>query len=103
MLSKYTPSQKAKATAALLSSLALFLLSFAAFVADVLPTGSGAAAAIAAGIAIACAWLVRLATFLTASAPTFDQIAKNVDDVIDLVEEIRPAAIDPAYGRHAKP
>ncbi|ABE67286.1 holin [Mycobacterium phage Jolene] len=102
MLTKYSPAQKAKATAALLSSLVLFLGAFGAFVADVLPTGSGAAAAIAAGIAVVCAVLVRTATFLTTSAPTLDQIAKNLDDTIELVREVRPAAIQPSYGRHAR-
>ncbi|AOT25140.1 holin [Mycobacterium phage Terror] len=102
MLSKYSPAQKAKATAALLSSLVLFLGAFGAFVADVLPTGSGAAAAIAAGIAVVCAVLVRTATFLTTSAPTLDQIAKNLDETIELVREVQPAAIAPRYGRHVR-
>ncbi|AYD84614.1 holin [Mycobacterium phage Paito] len=102
MLSKYSPAQKAKATAALLSSLVLFLGAFGAFVADILPTGSSTAAAIAAGIAVVCAVLVRTATFLTTSAPTLDQIAKNLDDTIELVREIRPAAIEPTYGRPAR-
>lgn len=93
MLTKYSPAQKAKATAALLSSLALFLAAFAAFVADVLPTGSPTAAAIAGAVAIACAWLVRTATFLTTSAPTLEQIEQHVDEVIDLVKQVRPAAI----------
>lgn len=102
MLSKYSPAQKAKATAALLSSLVLFLLSFAGFVTDVLPTGSPTAAAVAVAIAGACAFLVRLATYLTKAAPTFDQIAANVDDTIEVVKRVRPDAIEPSYGRHAK-
>lgn len=102
MLSKYTPAQKAKATAALLSSLVLFLGTFAGFVTDVLPTGNGTAAAIAAGIAVVCAALVRTATYLTTSAPTLDQIAKNVDQTVDLVREVVPQAIDQSYGRHSR-
>lgn len=101
MLSKYSPAQKAKATAALLSALVLFLGSFAGFVTEVLPTGSGAAAAIAGAIAIGCAWLVRTATFLTTSAPTIEQITKHVDEVIADVAVVRPDAIDAEYaGRH---
>ncbi|QFG06033.1 holin [Mycobacterium phage Mercurio] len=103
MLSKYTPSQKAKATAALLSALVLFLTSFAGYVAEILPTGNGAAVAIGGGVAIACAWLVRMATFLTNSAPTLDQIAKHTDDAIELVQKVAPEAIDATYvGRHRR-
>ena len=101
MLSKYSPAQKAKATAALLSSLVLFLGVVGAFVADWIPTDSGAGAAMAAGIAVVCAWLVRTATFLTNAAPTLDQIAKHADEVIDLVRTVAPDAIDVNYvGRH---
>ncbi|QFG09983.1 holin [Mycobacterium phage Antsirabe] len=101
MLSKYTPSQKAKATAALLSALVLFLTSFAGYVTEILPTGNGAAVAIGGGIAVVCAALVRTATFLTNSAPTLDQIAAHADQTIDLVREVVPQAIDPEYvGRH---
>lgn len=103
MLSKYTPSQKAKATAALLSSLVLFLTSFAGYVADILPTGNGAAVAIGGGIAVVCAALVRTATFLTRSAPTLDQIAHNADQTIELVKQVVPEAIDSNYvGRHRR-
>lgn len=102
MLPKYTPAQKAKATAALLSALVLFLTTFAGYVAEILPTGNGTAAAIGAGVAVICAALVRTATFLTNSAPTLDQIAANTDATIDLVREVAPAAIDVAYGRHAR-
>ncbi|QFG10110.1 holin [Mycobacterium phage Lemuria] len=103
MLSKYTPSQKAKATAALLSSLVLFLTSFAGYVADVLPTGNGYAVAIGGGIAVVCAALVRTATFLTKSAPTFDQVAGDVDNVIEIVQKVAPEAIDANYvGRHRR-
>jgi hypothetical protein len=103
MFTKYSPAQKAKSTAALLSSLVLFLGVLAAYVTDVMPKDSPAAAAIAGAIGLACAWLVRTATFLTTSAPTFDQVAKNADDVIELVRKVAPDAIDAAYGRHAKP
>lgn len=103
MLSKYSPAQKAKATAALLSSLVLFLGAFAAFVAEVLPTGSPTAAAIAVAIAGVCAFLVRLATFLTNAAPTLDQIAAHADETIELVREVVPDAIEPGYvGRHRR-
>lgn len=103
MLSKYSPAQKAKSTAALLSALVLFLTAFAGYVTDVLPTGNGTAAAIGAGIAIVCAALVRTATFLTNSAPTFDQIAAHTDEAIELVKQVAPEAIDVAYhGRHEK-
>jgi hypothetical protein len=101
MLSKYTPSQKAKATAALLSALVLFLTSFAGYVTEILPTGNGAAVAIGGGVAVVCAWLVRTATFLTNSAPTLDQIAAHADQTIELVREVAPQAIDANYvGRH---
>lgn len=103
MLSKYSPAQKAKSTAALLSSLVLFLGVVGAFVADWIPTNSGAGAAIATGIAVACAWLVRTATFLTTSAPTLEQIAKNADQTIELVRQVAPNAISATYGRHARP
>lgn len=103
MLSKYSPAQKAKSTAALLSSLVLFLGVVGAFVADWIPTNSGAGAAIATGIALVCAWLVRTATFLTTSAPTLEQIAKHADETIALVQEVAPQAIDATYGRHSKP
>lgn len=102
MLTKYSPAQKAKSTAALLSSLALFAGVLAAYVTDVLPTGSPASAAIAGGITLGAAWLVRTATFLRVSAPTLEQIAANTDATIDLVREVAPAAIDAAYGRHAR-
>ncbi|AHJ86579.1 holin [Mycobacterium phage Jolie2] len=101
MLSKYTPSQKAKATAALLSALVLFLTTFAGYVAQILPTGNGTAAAIGAAVAVVCAVLVRTATFLTNAAPTLDQIASHADQTIDLVREVVPQAIDANYvGRH---
>lgn len=103
MLSKYTPSQKAKATAALLSALVLFLTTFAGYVAQILPTGNGTAAAIGAGVAVVCAVLVRTATFLTNAAPTLDQIAHNADETIELVKQVAPEAIDPNYvGRHRR-
>ncbi len=101
MLSKYTPAQKAKATAALLSALVLFLTSFAGYVTEILPTGNGVAVAIGAGVAVVCAWLVRMATFLTNAAPTLEQIASHADQTIDLVREVAPQAIDANYvGRH---
>jgi hypothetical protein len=101
MLSKYSPAQKAKSTAALLSALVLFLGSFGAYVAEILPTGNGAGAAIGLGVAAVCAWLVRMATFLTNSAPTLEQIAGHVDQTVDLVREVAPKAIDASYvGRH---
>lgn len=96
MLSKYSPAQLAKATAALLSSLVLFLGLVAAFVAQVIPADAGGAA-IGGAIAVVCAFLVRTATFLTTSAPTLTQIAKHADDVIELVRKVRPDAIDAAY------
>lgn len=96
MFSKYSPAQLAKSTAALLSALVLFLGVVAAYVAEWIPTDSGGAA-IGAGIAAVCAILVRTATYLTTSAPTLDQIAKNADQVIDLVKQVRPAAIAPSY------
>lgn len=100
MLSKYRPAQLAKSTAALLSALVLFLAMVGAFVTDLIPADSGGAA-IGAGIALVCAWLVRTATFLTTSAPTLEQIAKHADDVIDLVREVKPDAIEPSYSRPA--
>lgn len=101
MLSKYSPAQKAKSTAALLSALILFLTAFAGYVTDILPTGNGAAAAIGTGVAVVCAWLVRTATFLTNSAPTLEQIAKHADETIALVRQVAPQAIDASYvGRH---
>lgn len=105
MLSKYSPAQKAKSTAALLSALVLFLGVLAGYVTDVLPSGSPAAAAVAAAISLVCAWLVRTATFLTTSAPTLEQIAKNADATIELVRQVAPAAIDAGYvpGRHERP
>lgn len=103
MLSKYTPSQKAKATAALLSALVLFLTSFAGYVAEILPTGNGTAAAIGGVVAVVCATLVRWATFLTNAAPTLDQIASHADQTIELVKQVAPEAIDPSYvGRHRR-
>ena len=103
MLSKYTPAQKAKSTAALLSSLALFAGVLAGYVTDVLPTGNGTAAAIAGGITLGAAWLVRTATFLTTAAPTLEQIAKNADATIELVRTVAPEAIDANYvGRHRR-
>lgn len=97
MLSKYSPAQLAKSTAALLSSLVLFLGLVAAFVSDVIPTDAGGAA-VGGAIAIGASILVRMATFLTTSAPTLDQVAKHADEVIDLVQKVRPDAIAP--GRH---
>ena len=97
MLSKYSPAQKAKSTAALLSALALFAGVLAGYVTDILPTGSPTSAAIAGGITIGAAWLVRTATFLTTSAPTLDQIAKNADQTIEPVKQVAPEAIDANY------
>ena len=104
MLSKYSPAQKAKSTAALLSALVLFLGVLASYVTDLLPTGNGTAAAIAGGIAVVCAVLVRTATFLTNAAPTIEQVTKYTDETIALVHHVEPAAIEPSYvGRHRAP
>ena len=101
MLGKYSPAQKAKSTAALLSALVLFLGSFGAFVADWIPTDSGTGLAVAGGLAVACAWLVRTATFLTNAAPTIEQVTKYSDIALDVVSRVMPGAIDPNYvGRH---
>lgn len=101
MLSKYSPAQKAKSTAALLSALVLFLTVLAGYVTDILPTGNGAAAAIAGGITVVCAYLVRTATFLTNAAPTIEQVTKYTDEAIAAVHAVEPQAISAQYvGRH---
>jgi hypothetical protein len=106
MLSKYSPAQKAKSTAALLSALVLFLGVLAGYVTDILPTGNGTAAAIAGVITLVCGYLVRTATFLTNAAPTIEQVAKYTDETIALVHHVEPQAIADAYvpaGRHERP
>lgn len=101
---KYTPAQKAKSTAALLSALALFLTVTAGYVTDLLPTGNGAAVAIAGAITVVGGILVRTATYLTTSAPTLEQIQQNADAVIELIQKVKPEVLAADYkpGRHAR-
>lgn len=87
MFGKYSLSQVAKSTAAFLTALATFITSVALIATDVVPPEWGYA------LAAAAALITRYAVFLTNAEPTLAQVEKNIDQVIDLVKQVRPGAV----------
>lgn len=85
-MGKYSPAQLAKSTAGGLTALVTFLGSLSLILADVVPADWGWAG----GLALASAFLTRMAVYLVKSAPTLAQVEANVEQVIELIRQIKP-------------